>query len=314
MTQKAPGQHYREGISLPALARLFPDDKTAEIWFADQRWPGGEVICPVCGSLNVQSGAKHKTMPYRCREKGCAKRFSVRTGTAMEASNLGFQTWAYAIYLATTSLKGVSSMKLHRDLAISQKSAWHLAHRIREAWQHNGPPTFRGPVEADETYVGGKKRNMPASKRLAQKGDPGNKTAVVGVKDRITGQVSAAVVERVDGPTLKPFVRARIAQEADVYTDDARGYIGLDNHETVNHSIGEYVRGQAHTNGIESFWSMLKRGYYGTYHRMSPKHLDRYVAEFAGRHNQRSLDTLDQMRAIWRGMAGKRLRYDDLTA
>ena len=313
MAQNAPGHHYREGMTLPQLFRLFPDDPTAEHWFTDSRWPG-EVGCPHCGSTNVQTGAKHKTMPFRCREKGCKKRFSVRTGTALEASNLGYQTWAIAIYLATTSLKGVSSMKLHRDLGITQKSAWHLSHRIREAWQHNGEPAFAGPVEADETFVGGKKRNMPASKRLAAKGDPGNKTVVMGVKDRATGQVSAAVIEQRDGPTLKPFVRDRIAQEADVYTDDHRGYIGLDNHETVNHTIGEYVRGQAHTNGIESFWSMLKRGYYGTYHRMSPKHLDRYVAEFAGRHNQRPLDTIDQMLAIWHGMSGKRLRYDDLIA
>ena len=112
--------------------------------------------------------------------------------------------------------------------------------------------------------------------------------------------------------TLKGFVRSRIAQEADVYTDEYGAYQGLPNHETVAHSVGEYVRGQAHTNGIESFWSMLKRGYYGTYHRMSPKHLDRYVSEFAGRHNQRPLNTIDQLRAIMRGMVGKRLRYSDL--
>jgi len=299
-------------MSLRELFTLFPDDETAEDWFVENRW-GDTPACPHCGSVNVQCGAAHKTMPFRCREKGCAKRFSVRTGTAMEASNLGYQTWAIALYLATTSLKGVSSMKLHRDLGITQKSAWHLSHRIREAWQHNRPPSFAGPVEADETYIGGKEHNKHASKRLGVRGTAG-KVAVVGVKDRETGQVSAAVVQSTDGPTLKPFVRSRIAQEADVYTDDHGSYRGLENHETVQHSIGEYVNGQAHTNGIESFWSMLKRGYYGTYHRISPKHLDRYVSEFAGRHNQRPLDTIDQMRAIWRGLTGKRLRYDDLTA
>ena len=306
----APGQAHRNGITLVDLIRMFPDNATAEAFFADERWPNG-VACPRCGSVSVQSGAAHKTMPYRCRD--CRKRFSVKTGTVMESSNLGYQTWALASYLLTTNLKGVSSMKLHRDLGITQKSAWHLAHRLREAWDDEGEK-FTGPVEVDETFAGGKEGNKHAHKKLHAGRGPVGKVAVAGVKDRATGRVSAGVVEAVDGATLQPFVLSRVAQEAEVFTDDHGAYRGLPNHETVAHSVGEYVRGQAHTNGIESFWSMLKRGYYGTYHRMSPKHLDRYVTEFSGRHNARSLDTIDQMRAIVRGMSGKRLCYAELIA
>jgi len=137
MAHKAPGKHHREGISLIKLSKMFPDDAIAEKWFAKTRWPEG-THCPHCGSVNVQSGAAHKSMPYRCRERECRKQFSVRTGTCMEASNLGFQIWATAVYLMSSSLKGVSSMKLHRDLEITQKSAWHLAMRLRKALEDDG--------------------------------------------------------------------------------------------------------------------------------------------------------------------------------
>ena len=204
-------------------------------------------------------------------------------------------------------------MKLYRDLDVTQKTAWYLAHRIREAWSDKNAP-FAGPVEVDETFVGGKAKNMHAHKRkqvIKGRGAVG-KTAVVGAKDRATNRVSAAVVENVDQPTLQGFVAENVEPGTKVYTDDHGGYEGLLNHETVRHSVKEYVNGQAHTNGIESFWAMLKRGYVGTYHRMSPKHLHRYVDEFSGRHNIRTADTIDQMAAMVRGMDGKRLKYKDL--
>ena len=163
MAKKAPGKYFRDGLSLVDVMRMFSDDAAAETWFAKERW-GDEPRCPHCDSANVQSGAAHKTMPYRCRERECRKRFSVRVGTIMEDSKLSLQTWALAFYLLTTGLKGTSSMKLHRDLGITQKSAWHLAHRIRETWvKETGP--FSGPVEADETFFGGKERNKHASQR-----------------------------------------------------------------------------------------------------------------------------------------------------
>ena len=311
---KGPGKSHREGITLTEIFRKFPDDVAAEKYFTETRWPAGP-HCPYCGSTNVLSGAKHKTMPYRCREKECRKRFSVRTKTVMEASNLGYQVWAIAIYLLMTNLKSVSSMKLHRDLGITQKSAWFLAHRLRESWEKTEGPFF-GPVEVDETYIGGKRKNMSAAKRRELK-DTGRgavgKTAVVGAKDRGTKQVAAKVVQSTDASTLQGFVADHTAPGAQVYTDDAKAYQGIPfPHEAVKHSVGEYVRDQAHTNGMESFWSMLKRGYVGTFHKISPKHLHRYVAEFSGRHNMRDLHTRDQMKRLFDGMVGKRIRYPKL--
>ena len=317
MASKAPGKHFRKGVSLVEITRMFPDNAAAERWFVEARWPDG-VHCPVCGSANVQERATRKPQPYRCRD--CRKDFSVKTDTLMHNSKLGLQVWAIAIYLLATNLKGVSSMKLHRDLSITQKSAWHLAHRIRETWQDVAGP-FAGPVEVDETFVGGKRRNMSKAKRSELKGRGSvGKVAVAGAKDRATNQVSAKVVPATDAPTLQGFVRERAARGATVYTDDASAYAGLPDlfnnyrHDTVRHSVGEYVRGMAHTNGIESFWATLKRAHKGTFHKLSPKHLGRYVCEFAGRHNDRRADTVDQMRHMAAALHGKRLPYRTLTA
>ena len=242
--------------------------------------------------------------------------FTLRKGTVMEGSKLPYRIWAIGVYLFTTNIKGVSSMKLHRELGIGQKAAWFMLHRLRNAVE-SGSAMFAGPVEVDETHMGGKRANMSNAKRkeLAGTGRGAiGKVAVVGVKDRATKRVRAQVITRTDAPTLQGwFVVKHTAPDATVYTDEASAYEGLPMmHEAVKHSVKEYVRGQVHTNGAESFWSMLKRGYVGIYHKMSPKHLDRYVTEFEGRHNIREQDTIDQMGSVVVGMGGKRLRYQDL--
>ena len=268
------------------------------------------ITCPACASDAVSERKNRRPAPYHCRS--CRKTFSVKTGTLLHNSKLPLSQWAIAFYLFSTNLKGVSSMKLHRDLGITQKAAWHMEHRIQECW-NAAADQFAGPVEADETYIGGKEGNKHADKKLnAGRGTVG-KTAVVGVKDRATNRVNAQVVAATDAPTLRRFVETRTADAAMVYTDEARAYNGLARpHESVKHSVGEYVREMAHTNGIESFWATLKRGHDGVYHHFSVKHLDRYVTEFEGRHNFRPLDTAEQMAELARGSVGKRLPYADL--
>ena len=309
MAKKAPGKYYRDGISLIELFEKFPNDEVAEKWFVECRWPDG-IRCAYCDSENVKENATHATMPYRCNS--CKKRFSVKSNSLMHGSNIGYQKWAIAIYQSATNLKGVSSMRLHRDLKITQKSAWYMLHRIREAW-NSLPDVFKSEVETDETYIGGKEGNKHASKKQhAGRGTVG-KTAVVGAKDRETNQVITEVVGNTDKLTLQGFVIENTFEDATVYTDEAKAYQGLPReHKTVKHSVGEYVNEQVHTNGIESFWAMLKRGYTGVYHKMIEKHLFRYVIEFQGRHNARTMDTEQQMAEVVQGSAGKRLRYADL--
>ena len=296
------------------LADMFPDEKTAREWFEAHVWPDGR-RCLHCGSDGTTEKPSGKPLPYWCG--ACPQHFSVRTGTVLERSKVPLRKWAFAIYLEVTSLKGVSSMKLHRDIGVTQKTAWFMLHRLREAWAQHGAGPFDGPVEVDETYMGGREKNMSKAKRREIFGrGPAGQTMVMGAKDRATNAIAAQVVDRKDRETMQGFVACHAAPNAKVYTDTAGGYAGLTgfDHEQVNQDIGEYARQQAHTNGVESFWSMLKRAHKGTFHKISPKHLQRYVNEFAGRHGIREQDTIDQMHAVVAGMVGRRLMYRELVA
>jgi len=301
-------------MSVHQFFNRFPDESAARAHVERLRW-GDEPICVHCGGERIAFVKDETPQPYRCKD--CRKFFSVKTGTLFHSANVGLREILFTIYLMTVAKKGMSSCELARILGVTQKTAWYLEHRIREALDTD-PVVFSGIVEVDETYIGGKAENMHKSvraRRIQGRGASG-KQAVVGMLNRETGVVTAEPIAATSAPALQGYVGSRVEPNTTVYTDGHAAYLGMKmvRHEAVAHSIGEYVRGQAHTNGIESFWALLKRGYIGTFHWMSEKHLHRYVNEFAVRHNRRDWTTAVTMNETMRGSFSHTLGWKRLIA
>jgi transposase-like protein len=299
---------------LSKLAKYFSDEDAARQLLESWRWPNG-VACPHCGGSDPykltprKPGAKTRPGLYKCR--ACRKQFTVTVGTVFEDSRIPLSKWLLGIHLMASSKKGISAHQLHRNLGISYKAAWFMAHRLRYAMTE-GPlaELLKGVIEADETYIGGRKSN-----RRGRPGPESNKTPVVALVQR-GGKVRAFPVERVTSETLRDALHKNVSPDATLMTDELGAYGKLGRkfarHETVQHASGEYVRGEAHTNTAEGFFSLLKRGINGTFHHVGKGHLHRYCEEFAFRYNNRiALGVNDSQRAtkIVLGAEGKRLTY-----
>lgn len=295
-------------ISTFQLFEMFPDEATARTYLESRLWPKGPTCPTGAGQDRITT---RKNGFYRCNK--CQLDFTIRTGTILERSHIPLHKWIYAMYLMVTARKGISSMQLAKEIGVTQKSAWFMLGRLREACAGEFEK-LRGMVEVDEAYFGGKESNKHESKKLkAGRGSVG-KTAVMGMRER-GGKVIAKTIEAPDKETIQTAIYDSVEVGSTIVSDEHSAYTGLGGlffeHETVNHTEGEYKRGQFDTNSIESVWAVMKRGMHGVYHHASAKHLPRYVDEFTFRLNEGDVKrhTLDRLDSFIKGVDGKRLTY-----
>lgn len=300
-------------ISTFELFQMFPDAESARTYFEQKRWPNG-AICPACGEAKRIHARKDGF--YRCN--ACLNDFTVRTGTIFERSKVPLHKWLYAMYLLVTARKGISSLQLAKQIGVTQKTAWFMLQRLREACG-NDPTKLAGIVECDETYIGGKEAAKHEVDKLKLGRGTVGKTAVIGMREK-GGRTKASVIKDAGANSIHRAVHSGVETGSTLQTDEHGGYVGLEGlfyaHERINHSAGEYVRDGVTTNGIESVWAVMKRGLHGVYHHASPKHLDRYVAEFTFRLNDGAVQrhTLDRLSSMFSAAIGQRLTYKDLIA
>jgi transposase-like protein len=286
-------QPVREFSTLQQAIVHFSDPDNCIAYMVARRWPDGVVKCPTCGRDDVKYIAKRRV--WQCKTRHAKCQFSVKIGTIMEDSPISLDKWLVAMWMLANCRNGVSSHEIKRTLGITQKSTWFMLHRIRWAMREESKHTMGGnwqsPIEVDETFIGGRLKNMHSKKRLAL-GQEDHKIAVMGMLNRETREVRAKVVPNVKRETLQAEILKNVGFNAHVFTDQHVGYDGLNKlknftHKTVNHTV-EYVNGRVHTQGIENFWALLKRSLHGTYVAVEPFHLDRYVDEQAFRFNSRT--------------------------